>query len=673
LLAAALALAFAPACNDTSVTPFVPPPQIAGPPSAQTPLDVCDAGERAFVRRASVALLGQRLPSQAASDAFVDILGQIRADSGDTGAARRTLAAAMMQSPAFTARWSDFFKDALRVARTSTKSQAACYGTTASTGAWDGGALARSVRDRDANTTDPAHLGFSMQQLLPSVLALDDLSVLYRANLFAMLGKPLTGNAPELDLEIARRIDFGAAFEASYTSRDIVCLGCHNSEFSVTFSSDAATNRFWPVPGFFERALFGASTAMHADGTSKGGDVERARGMLRYAGVASPAGTAPFGWDAAKCGAFMVPTVDDPLAVDTYFGSVRSTELDPTHGRRASVWDLERSLHRGVDGLAEHGLSRSGTGELASPDEAFAYLVALTIGEKVWTEVIGSPLTAAHHFPRTQAQRDILMALGDGLARSHFSLKGLLLDILSHPAFNALAPSAGCGGQPYALPRWFDAWTDQEPAPEARGNSPADGVFALSPRLLRRLLYDALQWPMFPEYPAANSAEETLQIALGSYLRDGEPGRRELDFQGRLSWEAAYGACPAPAGGDDFITALLQAAQATPTASIADVVAALKDRLIGDARIRDAERVPLEHLLGSSLDAPSSTAVEAPLRRVCGALLASPWFLLGGVTPADVPSPPLLTPPSASYAASCERLRTDLAASGWHGTISCGR
>src|SRR5262249_56597639 len=113
------------------------------------------------------------------------------------------------------------------------------------------------VRDNDPSAGSPPLFSFTMGQLLSSALALDDLSVLSRAHLFAMLSAPIDGaNVDFLAMERIRRQDFGAVFDAAYVHRDIVCLNCHNSEFSVTFDPDPAKNRAWPVPGLFEVALF---------------------------------------------------------------------------------------------------------------------------------------------------------------------------------------------------------------------------------------------------------------------------------------------------------------------------------------------------------------------------------------------------------------------------------
>src|SRR5690606_244172 len=264
--------------------------------------------------------------------------------------------------PSYRERWSDFVMDALRVARTGAKSLEQCYGSPSSLG-FDGGALAAYVREHEATNADPPTPGFTMHELMRSALELDDISVIYRTHLFAMMSRQLTGNASELEIELARRNDYGMAFEAAYTNRAQECLPCHNSEFSVTTS-------FWPVPGSFERELFGSASGVPASAGVSG--LVRSRSMFRVLGVVSPTGRAPFGWDGTRCGAFEVPTQDDPLGVDTRFGSVR--------GQRASVWDLERALKRGFEMLAAQGLASGVTND---PDRAFATLVALSIVEKV--------------------------------------------------------------------------------------------------------------------------------------------------------------------------------------------------------------------------------------------------------------------------------------------------
>lgn len=654
------------ACEARVVGTHSLPATTGGPGQALAELGApCEAGDQAFLRRVFLAIVGRRPLGQGEIAAAEAALAGVRAQSagGDEPRhARRVVVRALLEEPAFRRRWAGFFMDALKVARSGPKSLEACYGEPVPE-PFDGGELAAFVRDNAPESDATPSPGFTMNELVRSALELDDLSVIYRAHLFALMSKPLTGNASEHEVELARRNDFGAAFEVTYTNRNLECLPCHNSDYSVTSDPDPELNRFWPVPGSFERALFGTASGRHTEAALQGSDLLSSRSMFRVLGVVTAAGRAPFGWDGTRCGSFEVPSVDDPLGVDTYFGNVR--------GRRASVWDLERSLRRGVELLALPADSGDAAVEVADPDAAFAYLVGLNIVERVWHETVGTTLTIAHHFPRTSVQRDVLLSLTQAFVRSHFSLKGLLLDIVSLPVFNQLPPSAGCDAA-YPLPRVFDAWSDAEELPALRGNSLGDAVFPLSPRLLRNSLHEALGWPAYPDYPEAGSSEESLQLALGFPLRDSEPGQRALDFQGKLAWEAAYGACK-PLASDDFVRVLTGRALATQGATVRDAFLALKDRMIGSSVVSDAERQGLEALIGVSLDSPVPADLESKLRVLCGVLLSTPQFQLGGVVAPDTVVVPALTPGDASSAASCERLNVAWLASDTPYELRCSR
>jgi hypothetical protein len=651
----------------------------AGPNHAGHEWTECQASDQAWVRRAIVALNGRKPWGQGEVKAFADMMAAIRQadlDAPPTGEnlapAREIVAQILMQEDAFRQRWGDFFRDALRVVRIETKSMRNCYGSP-NVSMSDGGMLAAWVRDHDAIANDPPMPDFTMHELLDSALVLDDLSPVYRAHLFAMMSKPyIAANVGPLELERARRQNFGSVFERAYLHRDRVCLLCHNSEFAVTFDVDPTKNRHWPVPGLFERALYGASHALHPpeEAMTKGSDELRALSMLRHDGVVDPNGTSPYGWNGDACGKFRAPAEDDPLGVDTYFGSIRSTMNEPTRGLRASVWDLESALHRGVDRLAEHGLQRLSGDELADPDEAFAYLVAQNVVDQVWAEIMGQRLTIANYFPRTQIQRDILHRLTERFVASHFALKTLLFDILAHPLFNLKAPEEGCGLSAYEVPRILNPWSDAEQDANQRDNSPGDGVFALSPRPLRRSLHRALEWPDYDDYPLPGS-EQVFQAAIGFFLKDAEPGFRGLDFQGRLSWEARYGACEA-LGPNDFITKIVTLAQATPGTTLGDVVIAVKDRLVGEPWIENTREKPLlVSLLASSLDDDKLTFLDVRARIYCGVLVSSPQFLLGGLVPRDTEQLPKLNLPQTSYATMCTSIALAAQSLATPYTITC--
>ena len=144
---------------------------------------------------------------------------------------------------------------------------------------------------------------------------------------------------------------------------------------------------------------------------------------------------------------------NDPADYTTYFGS----DL----GKTASIWDVESLLRGGFDSLRSTGVLAVDpeTGEVA-PDEAFAYMVSMRIVNQVWREVMGYGLTLVHYFPRNSAQQDILLQLTNHFVMEQWSLRTLLLDIVTHPLYNDTAPMEGRGeaGHAYILPPVFNPW-----------------------------------------------------------------------------------------------------------------------------------------------------------------------------------------------------------------------
>ena len=98
-------------------------------------------------------------------------------------------------------------------------------------------ALATAVRDQPATGVGDGGVQWNMSDLATSAIALDDVTPLYRAQLFSMMDHPIpAANVDNIQAELARRADFGATFDAGYLHRDTVCLDCHNSQTSVTDS-----------------------------------------------------------------------------------------------------------------------------------------------------------------------------------------------------------------------------------------------------------------------------------------------------------------------------------------------------------------------------------------------------------------------------------------------------
>ena len=599
----------------------------------------CDAGDAAFARNATLGVLGRRTLGQWEASEILAVASNAGASqSARRGAILDELFANQQQ---YVDRWAEAIMDHLRVARLDDQAMFGCYD--APMRGPDAGELARHVRDNPASDTGDGNGAFNMRDLLESAIVADDLSPVYRAHLFAMLSRPIpAANVPPLEAELARRQDFGFVFDAAYLNRDLVCLGCHNAEYSVT-DGDGDEDRHWPVPGLLEKALYGASTGTNPD---------NAHAMFRcqdfvadpfgLCGASGPA-QSPWGWTDA-CGEFSPDPPPDPAGISVTFATLS--------GDATTVYDLEAALQRGVDVLAEDGLVLGGDGTPADPEAAFAYLLGMSIAEMAWEEIVGSPLTIANYYPRNEAARDELKRITDAFVASHFSLETLITAILASPYVNQHAPDAGCG-EPYAMPAIYDPWVLGESTEELRHNSPADGVAALPAVVATRAAHSALGWPLPPDRTFPQTTDQLVFLrGVGAFLKNGEPGFRALDFQARLVWEDAYAPCVGyTAGGapvTDWVDTLVTSA-VDQDATVRDVVVALKDRLVNETSIDETaggsgEGAALEALFGAPLDSPASSvpSLEAATRRYCGVLLSTPQFLLSGLAePAMGPTPAL--------------------------------
>ncbi|HEU5061424.1 MAG TPA: hypothetical protein VFU21_33090 [Kofleriaceae bacterium] len=677
------------------------------PPDAGPSFLECAGSDQAFVRQAHLALLGRRPRSQAEVNVYADLMAEVRAlgqapgDAGPVEGApdpRAVVVRALIDSDpdGFAERWGEHVMDALKVPRIEDQSQVACYGSSerADDEGIADGALAAFVRDnRPADGGDPVGKAFTMLDLLRSAIHLDDLSVVYRAHLFALVSRPIpAANVPPVQAELARREDFGLIFDAAYLNRDIVCLGCHNSSGSVTYSDDPALNRHWAMPGLFETAIYGAATGIAP---------ERAHAPFRFDGfVADPFGgggaVRPWDWS-PSCGRFNPSGLGpDPAEVDGRLASLT--------GDRLTVFELDAALRRGFETLAQDGLVIGEDGTIADPDAAMAYLVAASIVEGVWREVIGTPLTIANYFPRNEAARDVLVELTTAFIRNRFSLRELLVDITATPYFNRPPAEAGCEAEPYGMPAIYDPWVTTDPDESRRGNGPGDAIVPLSARVLLRATWAALEWrrPAYYAFPEESFGVEScaelytcremdalcqdegacceaylatcvsaagepsaddmraFERGVGVFLKQGERGFRGLDFQARLVFEDMFGACRNPAAEPDFIARLVERATADPAITTFDLVAALKDRLVGEAGVSHeviagvSERAALEAMIGPlAASAAQVPDLDARARELCGVLVSSPQFLLTGMTAPDSTYVPRLTPDEASYGAVC--------------------
>jgi len=699
----------------------------------------CQATDQAFVRRAILGILGRHPYGQAEVNVYTDMISQIDALDGyepDTKISkpittlrhsRQVVVNALLANPEYQSNWAELYRDFVRVQRIEEQNNAACVALRVRT--TDAKEVAAWVRDQSPLVGGDGKAAPTYADVVFGSIELDDITPIYTEGLFTMVLKTYAGaNALPVALELSRRSDFGAWFDGAYLNRDMVCLNCHNSEFSVTQSSDPEHNRHFPIPFLFEKALFGDSTGPSLvngfDGADRlHGAMRRAQflvgptslGSLNTAGtfdcttataaqITAAAGTVPLcasgdpllycnysaelmctstanrtrriqPWGlAAACGQFLTP---DQVPIDQAFVETR---LGNVSGYRTSMWDVAASLRAGFNKLQVEGLGADSDGNIADADKAFSYLVSMTIVEKVWKEIVGTPLTIANYYPRNAAARDQLWTLTETFIKSGYSNKALVSAIFASPYLNMAAPETGCGNNPYGAPRIFDPWRSAEPDESKRGNSISDSVQPISARTQARAAYGALGWPLvaygsvFPketgwgENPITISSGVTtgtielqFQTETGYYLKSAMPGFRGLDFQGRLGWEDRFAQCSKLVGNTapDVIDGLVESAKVPGAVTVGELISVLKDRIMGETTAPvGVEKTQLEGLFGASLSSDANAAVDlsGSLRKVCGAMIATPQFLLLGVQPKDGSEIPGATPTTASYEALCSKV-----------------
>jgi hypothetical protein len=654
-------------CNETPNEQFDAPPDV---PDAAPPFNACDGDSDSFTRQAMLGLVGRRPLGQAEVDVYNDLFAAAEAQGADP---RRAVATAILGNAGYVDRWVEQLADHLAVQRIDIQGQAACWGP-AMRGDDPGPSLAMTVRDQLATGTGDG-AAFSMRDLARSSIQLDDLTPMLRGQVFAMMASPIpAANVPPVEAELARRDDFGATFDSAYLHRDMVCLGCHNSEGSVTDSDDPVLDRHWPVAGYPELAVYGQSNGI---------DPDRAHAVFRVDDFVFAGNKRPWNWS-NDCGRFASSvTTNDPAGIDGKLASLT--------GQRLTVFDLDGALRRGFEALRGIEPPLDGTGHITDPDAALAWLVVLSTVEDVWREVVGTRLTVANYFPRNQPSAEMLHRLGTTFTTSGYSLRALLVEIVASEYFNRKPPELACGAGPYNYPNVYDPWVISDSDETRRLNGAGDAIAPLGPRTLLTAAQGAMEWPAddaarFPDFGESGCAELScaqaqnycdsagiccvaapiicagadmpleLQRGIGVYLRNSEAGFRGLDFQARLTWEKSYGACYNLSTEDDFIDTLVAAAAGDPAATVEELVLAVKDRMIGEPLIVDeVERTALAAVLGVGLDQPASAVAEDKLRRVCGVLLQSPQFLMQGMAGRGGERP-RLTPASAGYDTVCASL-----------------
>lgn len=622
--------------------------------------ELCDAGDEAWAKRVIPLVQGRRPESIREVRILVQMVQQLD-DMGLDG--RREVALGLAQGPMYRARWKQYLYDQLRVNVSSDRRNEDCYDVVGN--AAEDTALAEHIRD---NGPDQAFGGgFRFADVVYSALRLDDVTPAYRADLFARLSAPtIAGNVTEEEIESMNRTNYGQAFEAAYLGRKTECLPCHRAEMSVTNADDPQLDRHWPLAGNIELAVYGPNA----------GDADdiRAHAIFRRAGFGDGGTDRAWGMDAI-CGTFDFGADDAsdildqvPYLVGDYADDV------PPDGRGATVYHLERRMRQGFDALVDDGLDLSADGTVNNPYAGFAQMFAMNFANKLWRETMGYPLTVANNFPRNAAQHDTLQQLTDAFVDHRYSLRNLLAEIATHPYFNQQTPDLCGASTPYPIPAVFDPFTKASTNPLMRGNGVGDSLHRHTARMLIDSTAQAMWWrrsqafgpSQVPnEIPGTNCGmgtfppctEAPAQIGLlrdmGVFLNDSESGFNGVDFNGLLRWETTLapgmdpqlaGDCTGPlAGGcadSDWITQLLDAAYADGDATMADVAAAVKDRMLTEPTLaNDAEREILGTLMGLDMDAAVSSydrgTVDTAARRMVGMLVNTPQYLVAGAVSAD--------------------------------------
>jgi hypothetical protein len=601
----------------------------------------CDAGDEAFVKRLIPLMQGRRPEGMREVALLVSMIQQLDARGVD---GRAVVARGLADGDAYRRRWKTFLWEQLRINRIEVKSNFDCYSIT--TGAGDDGELAAFIRDNDAQGSDFGDF-FTLGDVLESALHLDDLSPLYRADMFARMAKPLSGaNISQEEFEVNARSNYGEIFESAYLGRRTGCLECHNSEESVTYSPDPLQNHHWALPGNFERALWG---------DPKGRPEPELYAAFRWTGfVTDQGGTRPWGMS-DDCGRFDPGRDGDLLSDAGFLGG------DLPSGQH--LFDIDPLFKSGFAGLAADGLEL-GDDLSVAPDQALAYLTAVTISGAVWKEAMGWPLTLAHSFPRNARQREILQGLTEAFIAEDYSLRTLLVETVLNPYFNAEAPDLCGATTPYFMDPVFDPYSITSADPNKLGNGVGDRVQRHSAWVLIESAMRAMWWSLpiqqIPDnefdYPGLGFLRDQ-----GVFLKDAQAGFNGVDFNGLLSWEnnlaTGYspglgGDCTGPLGQPcsqyEWIELMLVEASMKGGVTVRDLAAAIKDRLITEPTIYgDAELTAIAAVIGldpaAKMNAVDSGALEDGTRRYAGLLMNTPQFMLAGVPsldqdPAELPA-----------------------------------
>jgi hypothetical protein len=553
-----------------------------------------------------------------------------------------------MEEREFIEHWTNVIIDDLRVQRESADNVAdaipECFGQPLRAGP-PAAALALHVRKEPLSTPDPGG-AFNMIDLIRSALVLDDLSPVFRAYPVALRWQ-LPADLGETTAE--KEAPVGHRFSQNLLNRSPACQACHSSRFSIS-GIGSGWNRTHPIPYDLEVAIYGTVYA------SAQAVVEQAYPIFRDDQFVRDPPPSAGPWGLTGCGGVLSSLAALPP---------RQVSIAGVSGTRVGIADLAQAFKEGMESLAATGpvlTPQPNNPPSIPPKQALAYMTAMTATENVWKEVMGERLTIANYFPRNVEQRDALWELGEQtFLRTGWSLKTLLVRIMTSDYFNRRSPDVGSGTTPYRQPMIFDPWVADDPRSppppvdaKELNNGQGDLVHRLTPAGLLYSIAAAFDWPSPPRFlDGSGFASTQLVKASGQYINENEQGRKGADFQGLLVWESELGLCQKPASVRmDWIDRVVAAIPAfdvgnpTMPATVADVVSTVKDWILVDGKIRTTAPLPppgspalatewdtVARLFGVGLNTPASTApnLKTNLRAYCGVLLKSPQFMLTGI------------------------------------------
>lgn len=638
------------------------------PPGPGDMAELCDAGDESFVKRLIPLAQGRKPESIREVRLLVSMIEQLDM-RGEDG--RRIVALGLLRGDAYLDRYKDYLYEELRVNLSGDRRNETCYDVQGAEA--DTPELAAWIRDNPVTAQYPGET-FWMPDVTYSALRLDDMSPLLRAETFARLSAPfIAGNVTDDELEQMRVEHYGRLFESTMMGRTTDCLECHRAEFSVTDSAQDAFDRHYPLPGYLELGAYGPE----ADEAS----TQRSYAIFRYEGFAegqvdtlvnggvSGGNITPFGF-AYACGGVDLTPQQGPLQWDGYFMG--------DHPVDATLVDLDADMRTGFDTLRERGLEIAGD-ESVDPAAAGAYLMSMHVANRMWTHALGFGLQVANGFPRNAHQRDVLEELTNDFVSTEFSLRHLVADVATHAYFNQSPPDTCSASTPYNMPPVFDPFSREASDPSMTANGVGDTVHRYGARVLLDSIAQSMWWSRpdvfgpetdeipgafgepggcganMPDVPCVDAPRDaTVLRDVGGFISDSDSGFNGTDLLVMLRLENEFGQgldpgmhgdCTGPLGAvcasADWVTQLIDAAQAQPEALLYDVAVAVKDRMITDPAIDPgAETDTLEALMGVSLDATVAEvgpgAAEQAARRLAGMLTNTPQFMLAGVPSPDV-------------------------------------